>query len=74
MSVSRFVMACRYSGLHGDFTVPSSNLIRKNSSWHARFLETLLLGLTDLVLEHGLPLGTLAADVVVSRIDILIAI
>lgn len=49
MSVSRFVLAGRYSGLHGDLMVPCSNLIRKYSSWHVRFLEPLLLGLKDLV-------------------------
>ena len=70
MSVSRYVLACRYSGLHGDFAVPCSNLIRNYSSWHARLIEPLLLGLTDLVSEHGLPLGALAADVVVSRTNI----
>ena len=35
-----------------------------------RALTPLLLGLTDLVSEHGLPLGALAADVVVSRTNI----
>ena len=65
-SVGRILLlgsTTRYSGADTDS--------RGVSGCRARIL---LRGPTDLVSEHGLPLGALAADVVVSRTNIFVAI